>query len=610
MIINDLKNKDSRMNSFRIILIIVSISFLIFYADAQVLFRYNEGAENTFSNAMHLFNNRDEGGALRLFQKLIDQNPVHQRTSAAYIMAGKTLHRLGRYTESIRLLKTFISTYPTSTYLHDAEYTLAVNFMMVQQPNEACIHLLNALDDTTDRRSYQESLSLLRSVPAERINDSTLREEYEDARNPDARDILALKIAEKELHSGHSQNAGTYLKEIIQRTPKSRFEPDAIRMQEMLTTVKNVKIGVLLPFMKRSDQSQIKTVSEEILNGITYAVENARANSKWNGSVSLDIRDTEKDPKIARTQLEELAGDKNVIGVIGPLFSNVARECATIAEKEEIPMLTPTATTNGIANVGKYVFQLTPDYENRGKAMAEFAVKDLGYTRLGILASSEPGGKATAEGFIKEAERLGATIVGIEFYTKGASDLSEQFQALRKKSSQVGAKNDYTRNLDVAVSGIQGLFIPIGDAEDIGIIASQLKYFNINTTILGSDEWYDYAQIDLNKRYLGRLYFLSDSYIDENNGQYQDFVRSYSALTKKVPTKYSIIGYDVMNVVLGTIHSGAVTREALIEGLSHVQQYEGIHSRISLVRRRVNSELRILQYQNGEIQIIKNISVR
>ena len=597
-------------NYFRYIIIGISVLLSTANLSGQINYRYNEEAERTFSNAIHLLNNRDDAGALRLFQRMIEMQPVHQRTTAAYLMAGKTLHRLDRYTESIRLLKLFIKTYEKSTYRHNAEYTLAVDYLMVQQPTEAIIHLVQALDDSTGRFERKDSFALLQSIPPSRIEDSTLRAIYLQTQNNEVRDILALKLAEKDLHAGQIPNAESILNELIHRIPKSRYEQDAIRLKDKLSNVVNVKVGVVLPFMKKSDRNQLRSISEEIVDGIKFAIQNKLPVSEWDGSVTLEVRDSEKDPKVARREVKNLAADKDVIGIIGPLFSQEAQASALVAADEGLPLLTPTATANGIAGVGASVFQLNPDLENRAKAMAIFAVKHLGFTKLGILASGEATGKVLAEDFVKEARKLGATIVVNEVYTKGASDLSDQFYAIRKAGSRLEGKSEPSRYLDVPVHGIEGLFIPISDAEEIGVIASQLKYFNISTTILGNDEWYDRTQLDLNKRYLGHLYILSDTYIDERTAAYTDYSRSYLAAMKITPTKYSAIGYDAMNLLLSLIQSGADSRGKMNEGLARVHGYHGIHSMITLDHRRVNSELYILQFQDGMLQIVKDISIK
>jgi branched-chain amino acid transport system substrate-binding protein len=598
------------MIRLRNILVGVSVVFFLTNLFAQDQFRYNEDAEKTFSNAVHLTNNKEDAGALRLFQRLIEMQPVHQRTTGSYVMAGKVLQRLGRYTESIRLLKFFIKTYHASIYRHDAEYTLAVDYLMIQQPAEAVTHLAEVADTVSGRALQREVLALIKFIPSSRIDDSTLHAVRSKARNPDVRDLLALKVAENDIHSGQIKYAGSLLDEILYRVPKSSCEQDALTLKGKLSTVMNVKVGVILPLMKNSERSQIKSIAEEILDGINYALRQVRQSSSWNGSITLDIRDSEKEPKVARNELKDLASDKNIIGVIGPLFSQEAQFAAPVAAAEGVPLLTPTATANGIAAAGASVFQVNPDFENRGKAMAIFAVKDLGYTKLGVLASSEPTGKALAESFTKEARRLGATIVASEYYPKGASDLSDQFYALRNAGGRLDGKSNPSRNLDIPVHGIQGLFIPISDAEEIGIIASQMKYFNINTTMLGNDEWYNLTQLDLSKRYLGHLYVLSDTYIDDRDPLYIDFTRLYIADMKKAPTKYSAIGYDVMNLVSSILQAGADSRDKLSGGLARVHGYRGVHSMITLDHRRVNSELYILQYQDGKFQLVKDISIK
>jgi hypothetical protein len=54
-------------------------------------------------------------------------------------------------------------------------------------------------------------------------------------------------------------------------------------------------------------------------------------------------------------------------------------------------------------------------------------------------------------------------------------------------------------SLESAVTGIDGMYVPIGMPEEIGVVASQIVYFNIKTGILGSGEWNSFPELDANK---------------------------------------------------------------------------------------------------------------
>ena len=68
-----------------------------------------------------------------------------------------------------------------------------------------------------------------------------------------------------------------------------------------------------------------------------------------------------------------------------------------------MPVISPTATVNFLAQNNPYVFQLNPTYDIRGRVMAKFAMKEMGMKNF-IILSEDTYGKNYAESFKNEVE--------------------------------------------------------------------------------------------------------------------------------------------------------------------------------------------------------------
>ncbi|MEX1054557.1 MAG: ABC transporter substrate-binding protein [Rhodothermales bacterium] len=75
-------------------------------------------AELVFEQAVEAFEEGDYSMAYRRFRLVYDSYPINRKTTAAMLMAGKSLYREGRYQEAVDLLDALIRLYPTSSY-HD-----------------------------------------------------------------------------------------------------------------------------------------------------------------------------------------------------------------------------------------------------------------------------------------------------------------------------------------------------------------------------------------------------------------------------------------------------------------------------------------------------------
>ncbi|HAP36593.1 MAG TPA: hypothetical protein DCQ28_11880, partial [Bacteroidetes bacterium] len=165
----------------------------------------------------------------------------------------------------------------------------------------------------------------------------------------------------------------------------------------------------------------------------------------------------------------------------------------------------------------------------------------------------------------------------------------------------------YLDSLQYPVSSIDVIFCPISNSHEIGVLSSQLTYYNINATVLGSGEWNDANELDINKRYTNGVIFGSDRWI-ERNEQTNRIFSKYAQRYSKTISDNVMFGYDVMSLIIHQFRDGVLTREQLAEALKTVTEFTGIRNTISLTKDRANSSLHILEYKNGAISKLQTYS--
>ncbi|MDI6766000.1 MAG: ABC transporter substrate-binding protein [Bacteroidota bacterium] len=570
---------------------------------------YDSSVEDKFSLGLHLYRQNDIKGALDIFNFLLQQEPIHQRTTAAYIMAGKSLIKLKQYNASGALLQEFLKMFPDTRYTNDVRYSIAISKLMILDYYYAASQLFECLENTTDTILSNKAARIFEFILTEHLNIKQIHEFYNKFSKGNFKDLVGIILSEKVYRAGDHNYAKELVYEIGDNKRPSLYYGRIQALKKKLNSIVKLKIGAVLPLMKNNPTSPIKKIAEEILDGISFALEEFKNESKFNGGVSLIAYDDNQDTSTAKEKVHDLSKEDNVIAVIGSLYSDITFSCAVVAEKYRVPLLSPTASANGIASVGSYIFQTNTDYATRGKAMARYAVQKLGMNMFAIIASNELSGRAQAESFAREVKRLGGKIVAWETYSKGESDLSEQFLNIRRAGVKLSEKKYSPENTTIPLKAVQGIFLPIADSDEISIIASQMKYFNIDTKILGTNEWHNESQLLSQKPHLGEIVFLTDAFVDRNDLYYSDFKKKYLSGMKKNPSNYAIIGYDNAKLILSKIAEGATTREEMIAMLRRTKAYQGIQGKISFLNGRVNSIVQILKYSNGEIHRIAEILV-
>jgi len=156
-------------------------------------------------------------------------------------------------------------------------------------------------------------------------------------------------------------------------------------------------------------------------------------------------------------------------------------------------------------------------------------------------------------------------------------------------------------SLDIPVTTIDAIFLPITSPDEIGIVSSQVQYFNFHAQMLGTGDWYDLAELDQNRMYTDGVIFLHDTYLNERGEPYRIFASKYQKAFGRAPTANSLLGYDAMRLLLEVIRRGGSSRESIASTLGLVEYYPGIHADVSLVESRVNSILTVFQFKNRTI---------
>ncbi len=634
---------------------------------AQEHYQYNANAERSFATGLLSFQEGNFSKAAEVFDQLIKLKPIHQRTTASYIMLSKSRFQLKEYAVSSAVAWELLNAFPPTSYRADVYYILGLSAMMQQRYEEALRSFLSVRASAKDSLLVEEAMKYFELVASDRVTILSLTKLRNENSDRFEKDLLTLKLAERYYGIGDGVKAKEMLALISRDNHDGSFSRRVQKIAQHLIEKGSLKIGVLLPLISASSADPVSTITNEVLDGIQYALEDYISNNRSGVSISLEVKNINGDVSSVE-QVKALTLSDDVIGIVGPLFSNHAFTYAPVAEAERIPMISPTANANGIAAKSRYVFQTNPDVSTRGKAMAQYAVRTLGFTKLAVITSDNQQSRILADEFIQEAKRLGAIIVAYESYNKDSTDLREQFMRIREAGAtdepSISFTKTFTRiqlrnmiragadpvlldevrrkketilatklfgprgkhiadslhlpvvnslgetfNIEIPVTGVQGIFVAITESEDIGVIAPQMSYFNIKAQLLGSGEWNDQSQLEANKRYVDGVLFLSDSYIDKLYPQYAAFEQSFIRVKKRLPTRNTLFGYDTMKLLLTQFEHGVTTREQLAIALANIKDYKGVHGTISLHHGRVNSNVYILKFQNNNINIVTEINV-
>jgi branched-chain amino acid transport system substrate-binding protein len=266
-----------------------------------------------------------------------------------------------------------------------------------------------------------------------------------------------------------------------------------------------IKIGVDLPLSGAEGQAGTPT-----LNGVRFYVHQHPTLEGFDVVVSPrdDAVKGVHDPALGARNVAAFVADREVLGVIGPFDSSVARAAIPPANAANLALISPSAssrcltkdpflpaglnpTRQAIACTAASLpepaslrstkvnnfFRLVTTDDLQGAAAADFGYKDLKLLRVAVLSDHEAYGQALASSFRARFTKLGGLVVAqLDFAPSPTLDLTAFFSQAKKEQAQaiyfggVTANNGCTIRAQMAAVFGAGATIPYlggsGIAED------------------------------------------------------------------------------------------------------------------------------------------------
>jgi len=108
--------------------------------------------------------------------------------------------------------------------------------------------------------------------------------------------------------------------------------------------------------------------------------------------------------------------------------------------------------------------------------------------------------------------------------------------SMKIPTQRIRAKYD---SLGMPVAAFDAIFLPISSLEEIGIVTSQLRYFNFQAQLLGNGNWYEPNELEQQRQYCnginlhGRYYWMRST--SSINSSQSNFDSSSQKILPRIP---------------------------------------------------------------------------
>ncbi len=299
---------------------------------------------------------------------------------------------------------------------------------------------------------------------------------------------------------------------------------------------KVIKIGLIAPLT-----GAVAVYGTSVEKGVKMAVEEINANSGLLGGFTIELveKDTVGDVNTALAGMNALL-DAGIHAVVGPVITGTTSAVTSVANENEIVMVTPSATGDQITTASDYVFRSCFEDSYQGVMAARYAQK-LGKTEVAALyALDSDYSTGVYNAFKAECERLGITVKITETSPTIKDEVSFETQ-MQKVKAAVGADGF--------------LFAPYY-YEAIGtLIVPQARAAGFQGIIMGADG-YDGVQDYMKKDQLAaydNVYFTNHYSAESADEKVVNFISGYKAKFGENPTAFSALAYDATYMLANAI---------------------------------------------------------
>ena len=268
--------------------------------------------------------------------------------------------------------------------------------------------------------------------------------------------------------------------------------------------------------------------------------------------------DDKADPKEAASVAQMFVANKDIVGVIGHLFSSTALAAAPIYQQAGMPYIAVTASNPKIPKIGDYIFRINVNDIVASTQTADYTVQKLGAKKIAIIFDNTDYGIAFKDGFSAEAKKLGAQITDVEAYVGGQD---RDFSVMLTK---MAATNPDT----ILMSSY---------ANEGALIMQQAKQLGVKAQFVGPDALNDPNFLNLAKGAADGA--VITTYFDRNitDPTAKAFVEKYEKTYKESAFSDTPYAYDAMKVMIDAIkRAGSTDKKAIRDAIASTKDLPGV----------------------------------
>ena len=515
-----------------------------------------------------------------------------------------------------KIISNFLEYYTASLYIERIETLNAILEVEAGNVYEGTEQLLRIFAYTKNNfakaRAKEITIQILAASLLSANELQTLLEKYPV--NNDINGWLELQLGRESQNERRYKAARYWYNKVLKRTNISeRLQETAQKGLESLEGKGAGKPTILILAPLSGAFAEFGTAA---IHGVTLGIDAADLKDK----IHLRIADTKADASIALNQTKKAILQDSIIAIVGPIMSAPTATVAAWlgANFYKIPLITPTATDNGIAQMGPNIFQLNITMNHLAKTIAKYAMDCFNIREFAIISPVGDYGSVMAENFTQAVESSGGKIIAYQNYIEGRSDYKTEFDLLRalrykqinrKKNiangvANINAVNSKARKefLQDSVASFPAIFMPSTNPVDAGSMVGHLAFNKIKGLVLGTSGFYGRDFLINGKNQANGSFFSVPASEISKSDKYQNFVEKYKEKWGEAPSEdnVALLSYDAIHVIIEALKAN---EENLAKAIKQKASFDGVLGKITF-KNGNNTSYKIVTVEKNRFKVL------
>lgn len=311
-----------------------------------------------------------------------------------------------------------------------------------------------------------------------------------------------------------------------------------------------VHFGAVLPLT-----GPYSVYGQSIEKGVALKFDEIAAREDFPYKLELTVLDSESNPERAKELLAEQFSN-HALAVVGGVTTAEALAMVSVADRYDQVLISPSASSPELTGISKNFYRLFPSDATEGRAMAAFAITELGIKTVVILAKEDAYAKGIQEVFKQKIESSGGEILDLVQFPEGAevSGLVDRVMTLGPEAVYLAAY-----------------------AQDIGEMIKELRRKEFKGTIFTTSAFSAPEVIEQVGQPAEGVYLTQAAFdLDSDKPLIKEFVAMYREKYGLSPDLYAAHGYDAVIALIESLGKTGPKKSDFRKGLRALLEVPGV----------------------------------